>query len=390
MTLPNWTRLPRQAARAAFQRSRRGVTSWARRLKGSVATALRGVDRWLNQSVRGVFGFVESRLGPITVVWIVVVVALSIVFWEWLSASESGSTTIRNLGLVIAAVVALPLAIWRSKVAERQANTAQQDLLNERYQKGAEMLGSDLLAVRLGGIYALSHLTEDHPKQYHVQMMKLLCAFARHPTKDEGIKVKQRTEYKPRLREDVQTVMTAITTHHRRHLILEKEARFRLFLVDADLSAAVLSHTNLSRAFLSGAELRGALLERADLSDVWLDGADLRGARLNEADLSDARLDEADLFDAHLGTVNLCGAWLDEANLSGARLGGANLCGTQFRRTNLSAADLSINGDHPAIGLTQAQLDEACADPDHPPKLDGVLDAITGAQLEWRGKPLDD
>ena len=32
---------------------------------------------------------------------------------------ESGSTIIRNLGLLIAAIVALPLAIWRSKVAER-------------------------------------------------------------------------------------------------------------------------------------------------------------------------------------------------------------------------------------------------------------------------------
>ena len=388
--MPNWTRHPRLLALAAFQRSWRGLTGWARRLQGTAAFAFRLVDRWLNVSVRRVFSFLESRLGPFTVVVIVVVVALSIVFWGWLSTGESGSTTIRNLGLVIAAVVALPLAIWRSKVAERQANTAQQNLLNERYQKGAEMLGSDVLAVRLSGIYALSHLTDEHPKQFHVQMMKLLCAFARHPTKDEAVEVKQRTNDKPWLREDVQTVMTAISTHHRRHLILEKEAGFRLFLVDADLSAAVLSHTNLSRAFLSGAELRGASLERADLSDAWLDEADLRGARLNEADLSDARLNEADLFDAHLGTVNLCGAWLDEANLSGARLGAANLSGAHLYRTNLSGASLSVNGGHPAIGLTQTELDQARADSDNPPKLDGVLDAITGTQLEWRGKPLDD
>ena len=63
-----------------------------------------------------------------------------------------------------AAGVGLPLAIWRTKTADRQADTAQQSLLNERYQKGAEMLGNSALAVRMGGIYALQRLAEDHPE----------------------------------------------------------------------------------------------------------------------------------------------------------------------------------------------------------------------------------
>ena len=106
-------------------------------------------------------------------------------FWCWLSAGESGSTAIRNLGLVVAAIIALPLAIWRSIVAERQAataqrqsETAQRGLLNERYQKGSEMLGSHVLSVRLGGIYALTRLAREHPGDYHTQIMSLLCAFA--------------------------------------------------------------------------------------------------------------------------------------------------------------------------------------------------------------------
>ena len=47
--------------------------------------------------------------------------------WAWLIAGESGSAIIRNLGLVIAAVIALPLAVWRSVVADRQAKTATAD-----------------------------------------------------------------------------------------------------------------------------------------------------------------------------------------------------------------------------------------------------------------------
>ena len=57
-------------------------------------------------------------------------------FWGWLSDGESGSTTIRNLGLFIVAVFALWFARRRILVADRQADTAQRGLLNERYQNG--------------------------------------------------------------------------------------------------------------------------------------------------------------------------------------------------------------------------------------------------------------
>ena len=76
----------------------------------------------------------------------------------------------RNIALVAAGLVALPLAILRGIVAERQAHTAQQDLLNERYQRGAGMLGSNVLSVRLGEVYALQCLAEDCPEQYDFQV----------------------------------------------------------------------------------------------------------------------------------------------------------------------------------------------------------------------------
>ena len=94
-------------------------------------------------------------------------------FFLWLSNLESWSTIIRNFGLVIAAGIALWFAKKRIAVSDRQAETAQRGLLNERYQKGAEMLGSKVLSVRLGGIYALHRLAEDEPEQYHVQIMRL-------------------------------------------------------------------------------------------------------------------------------------------------------------------------------------------------------------------------
>ena len=106
--------------------------------------------------------------------WVAAIVAVLVIgsllswrFWDDLADDkESLSTTVRNIGLLIGGVVAILLAVWRSIVAERQADTAQQGLLNERYQRGAEMIGSDVLSVRLGGIYALQRLAAEHPEQY--------------------------------------------------------------------------------------------------------------------------------------------------------------------------------------------------------------------------------
>ena len=115
------------------------------------------------------------------IAWVMVVVIATIVisflFWNDLKTDDI-SSTIRNIILAAAAVIALPLAIWRSIVAQRQVDTAQQSLLNERYQKSAEMLGhTDKQSVRIGGIYALDRLAAERPKDYHIQVMKLFSAF---------------------------------------------------------------------------------------------------------------------------------------------------------------------------------------------------------------------
>ena len=147
---------------------------------------------------------------------LVVGVALSWIYWGDLHhEEESLSTTVRNVALVIGGVIAVLLAVWRSRVAERQAATAQQGLLNERYQKGAEMLGSRMLAVRLGGIYALRRLAGEYPEQYHIQVMSLLCAFVRLPSPNNGIESypqihEGQSQEMLALRADVQDAMQAV------------------------------------------------------------------------------------------------------------------------------------------------------------------------------------
>ena len=288
------------------------------------------------------------------------------------STQESLSTTIRNVALVIGGVVAVLLAMWRSLVAERQATTSQMGLLNERYQKGAEMLGSDVLSVRMGGIYALRRLAEEFPDQYHIQVMNLLCAFVRLPTPDKRVGIyvtacEGQLEGTPELRSDVQEVMQSIGLRSAAGVSLERvENDFKLYLRDANLSGVQVRNANLSRAWLTNADLSGAVLPYANLSRARLRRANLAGGNFRWTDLSYA------LF---------WGANLSGAILQGADLSGADMCGTDARSTAFRES---------VRGLTQAQLDEAHTDPDNPPKLDGVLDADTGQPLVWHGRPRKD
>lgn len=284
--------------------------------------------------------------------------------WDWLVGDESGSATVRNLGLVIVGLIAIPLAVWRALVAQDQAHSARHSMLNDRFQRGAEMLGSEALSVRTGGIYALQSLAEEDPVSYHVRVMQLFCAFARNPTQDAVIEfsaegVKERDERM--LRADVQEIMRVIGSRDPASICLERTQNFNLYLRGAELSNLQVLSARLSGAWLTKADLSGSVLPNADLSSARLRDANLTGATFRHADLSDARFWGADLSNAILR----------DANLSGA-----DFCGVDAK---------SVAYQEPARGLTQGQLDDAWADPDNPPKLDGVLDADTGQQLIWRG-----
>ena len=364
-------------------------------------------------------------------------------FWDKLGGdTESFSTTLRNVALVIGGVAAILLAVWRSRISERQAATARQSLMNERYQRGAEMLGSEVLSVRLGGIYALQRLAEEHPNQYHIQIMRLFCAFVRLPTKDQSLEVGQ-AAIEPALlgiRQDVEAIMEAIGSRARSRIDIERKEDFRLDLrganlheaqlLDADLSNAMFHHSNLSsvnfastnltdsflsyadlsraqfhdvnftRTRLSFTNLSGAMLQDADLPRTDFSNANLVGTNFLEANLSGANFQDAKAANAQLELANLSGARFLRADLSGARLMRADLSSAEFwdadlnqaniADANLSGAEFSVGGQQAGKGLTHVQIDQARADPNNPPELTGTADAESGEPLVWRGKPLND
>ena len=239
---------------------------------------------------------------------------LSWAYWEVLHGDEdSVSTTVRNIGLVVGGIEAILVAIWRSVVSGRQADTAAGTLLNERYQRGAEMLGDKSLPVRLAGIYALRRLAIEHPVDYHVQVMELLCAFVRNPTESSTTELDgEADEREPVLEADLQEAMRVITCRDPANIHLEPVDKHLLYLRGARLAHLQILNAQLARAWLTD----------ADLSEARLPGAYLSGARLRQVDLSGARLPNADLSGAVLWGSDLSGAVLRDTNVSGTDFAG--------------------------------------------------------------------
>ena len=182
-----------------------------------------------------------------------------------------------------------------------------------------------------------NHLAKESPEIYHVQVMELLCAFVRHPTKDQSSTDKMfMDEVIPRA--DVAAVVEIICKRSKSQIQIERIAEFGL-----DLS-------------------------RVDLSDLGFENTELTGAKFYGARLYKTSFAKANLSNAHFADAIFSDVWprfkrdstmdREYKPISHANLREANLTGTSF--------SLQM-GFRPAKGLLQEKLNEACADPDNEP-----------------------
>lgn len=139
---------------------------------------------------------------------------------------SSALDTVRGRTLAVGTCLVALAAVYYTA---RNADTARQGHVTDRYTKAIEQLGSDRLDVRVGGIFAnLRGATLTGSQLSGAKFTKALLIGA--DLSDAGLR-------------------------------------------QADLSGAGLSQANLSRALLEAANLREATLLNADLTDT-----DLRGA----------------------------------------------------------------------------------------------------------------
>jgi uncharacterized protein YjbI with pentapeptide repeats len=267
----------------------------------------------------------------------------------------------------------------------RALEATREGQVADRYSRAIEQIGSAMVDVQIGGVYALERVARDSPPD-HPTVMEVLAAFIRGHSHlqwpvhgpDDG-PAPERT-----MRPEVQAALTVIgrrdPSHDQQPIDLSRsdlsgadlsgakladgclngavlaQAKLadavltRAGLSGADLIGADLTHADLTHADLTHADLTHAVLPQARLESAGLAGAKLIGAHLNDADLTRASLARADLTGAHLRGTKLIETNLTEANLTEAVLTGAVLARTVFYLADLSRVDLTnaqLSGDMP-------------------------------------------
>jgi uncharacterized protein YjbI with pentapeptide repeats len=101
----------------------------------------------------------------------------------------------------------------------------------------------------------------------------------------------------------------------------------------------------------------GGVCEACDLSGRILVDARLSGGQFRRAAFRDAVMNRVLATDGLFDDADFSGAILDDGEFARARFPGANFTGASLAATRFPGADLSG-----AVGLTQAQLDQACGD----------------------------
>lgn len=121
---------------------------------------------------------------------------------------------------------------------------------------------------------------------------------------------------------------------------------------ECDLSGRILAGARMTNSVFNGTNFSNAVLTRADASRSEFDNADF-----SQADLRNTKLVEAQCEDAQFNGARLAQADATGANFTRADFSDADVTQMRFHGANLAGANLRT-----AIGLTQAQLNTACAD----------------------------
>jgi hypothetical protein len=334
---------------------------------------------------------------------------------------ESGAPL--GTSALIAALLGAPFLLWRSLVAQRTVNIAQESHITDLIAKAVEQLGAEKtvkrivktdtetkseeetvpnLEVRIGAILALERLARQN-LGVHVQIMEILTAYIRENAKaKDAPKLPEPPEYTPddhegwtkalydwrnthdraltdiRPREDVQKALSVIGRRspaqrlaEARWQNLDPKARF-VFDDPPPAYPDMPANSHDPKKHAIWAEnhndwrytLKGCSSYRIDLRRTNLCGADLAdlhlaGAKLDEAQIQGARLGKAQMQEASLEESQVQGARLVGTLLQGAQLDRAHMQGTMFDGAQVQGASLDGITVNEKTSFDQASLGNA-------------------------------
>lgn len=273
---------------------------------------------------------------------------------------DQSGEAVRNLGLVLAALIGAPLLLWRSIMNARQVEIASEVLFNDKMNSAAQGLTTrrevtrvikqgeddvvlkeieDDLVARAAAIDRLEGLINEQ-ESAAPRVVRLLAAYVRGnfrcadvlPTAD--LKVRR----VPRM--DLQKAIDAIGRIHRIAVEIDP-SHWRLDLKECDFDGV-----NFSTGFFRAADFSGCRFEAALFGEGVFEGCLFSGSLLNFSEFRKASLRGARLDRITLNKIQ--GGWVGSINR-------ADLTGATFIASDISA--VSYLGRPEAIAKTFATKD---------------------------------
>ena len=294
------------------------------------------------------------------------------------SEDETGAA-IRNVGLVVAAIVGFPFIVWRSVVAQKNAATAEQAQITDRLNKAVLGIGSEKsgkrvlekpkyqkddkggwlldekskpvpalrpdgaplvdreqfeetkpnIEVRVGAILSLERIARDSSRDY-IQIMALIATYIRENSSTHLV-ASQLQDQTFEVREDIKAAATLLFESHGRWEGLETPAISRNLRPD-------LQNVNLDGFSGAGSNLESARLDWSSWVNADLGYSNLKGVLVHEGcDFSGTEFESCCFDEASLRKVKIS----RETSLMDATFRNAWVGDINFYHDNASHIDFS-------------------------------------------------
>ena len=339
------------------------------RVIGKVKTENSTLIDWIG--MRRILDFSKARkLGPLVfgsaVALATTLLAGTLIqFMDAIWNGDDKGEALRNTGLAFAAMISVPFLIWRSLVAQKQVDVAEQGQITDRINKAVQGLGAEKvvktqrkdsagnltyrkkdddrndysqpvmieltkpnLEVRIGAIYSLERIAQDSERD-HIQIMEILCAYVRENSPATTLVPREPPFEHVTPRTDIATVISVLARRSAHQREIETKSRYRL-----NLSNSELSGMDFLKGDFSGTKFHGARLEGADFQQCKLYGTQFLSALLNyvdwhSADLMGARLDSA-VINRPKPSLHGMNSTLNMAKFVGINLSNANISAVDY------------------------------------------------------------
>lgn len=279
----------------------------------------------------------------------------SLLVFSHIAGATQEHELIRNIGLVIAALIGFPMLIWRTSIADRQASTAEASHVAETYTKAIEQLGAvndegyPKLELRLGALYSLEKIALSN-EDYHPQVMEVLCAYVRLNARLNSLEHEKESMSVKAVDSPREDIQTAITIVGRRNVTFDPErASLNLSSVDlegADFSNAQLNNVNFDGSHLANTKFINASIQHCSFVKVELGSSNLSLCNAVSSDFSsssliDSTLYGADISDSTLENTKLQSARLDQTRALRIKARSSDFSHAYIRDTDFSGSSLA-------------------------------------------------